>query len=192
MIHRLVETTPPAAEPLTLAEMKVYLRVDHDNDDPLITDLIAAARELCESVTGRSLITRGYSLYLDEWPSCRALELPQLPLISVDQVNVYGADNSSDIFDAVNYTVDTAGLPGRLVLTEGALPPLPGRVANGIEIQFTAGYGGDAADVPVLLRQGMKQAVAYMYENRGDSRAAALNDSGAAGIFQPYRLASLK
>lgn len=36
--------TPPAIEPLTLAEAKLYLRVAHEDDDGLITSLIAAAR----------------------------------------------------------------------------------------------------------------------------------------------------
>ncbi len=189
MMYRLVETTPPAAEPLSCAEMKVFLRVDHDNDDALIEDLIAAARQLCESATGRSLITRSYSLYLDAWPEAATLTLPHPPLAVVDAIQVYAADNSAAEFSADNYVVDAAGLPGRIALTSA--PPLPGRVANGIEIQFTAGYGAAAADVPVLLRQGMKQAVAHMYENRGDTPASALNASGAAAIFQPYRLAGL-
>src|SRR4051812_22094950 len=33
--------TPPAAEPITLAEAKAYLRVDNGDDDAVITALIA-------------------------------------------------------------------------------------------------------------------------------------------------------
>jgi uncharacterized phiE125 gp8 family phage protein len=95
------------------------------------------------------------------------------------------------VFDASNYYVDTAGTPGRIVLTQGAVPPVPGRIANGIEIRFTAGYGTTEDSVPTLLRQGMLQVIAHLYEHRGDSPDQALLRSGAAAIFQPYRLVSL-
>ena len=209
-LYRLVETSPPAIEPLTLAEVKNFLRVDQTNDDALITALITAARLFCEGNTGRSLITRSYSLFLDRWPGVKfahrfrperrripiALEtcsvvLPHPPLISVAQINIYAADNSSTVFTSDNYFVDSAGVPGRVVLTQGAVPPLPGRIANGVEIQFTTGYGTTEDTVPALLRQGMLQVIAHLYEHRGDSPDQALLASGAAAIFQPYRLMSL-
>ncbi|MBI3440665.1 MAG: phage head-tail connector protein [Proteobacteria bacterium] len=217
-IYRLVETTPPATEPLTLSEMKLFLRVDHGNDDTLVTGLISTARQLCENATGRSLITRSYSLYLDEWPrqsrmspsslfrtgwwdgmregadiflNSGFLTLPQPPLLSVTRINVYAADNSAAEFASSNYFVDTAGVPGRIVLTLGAAAPVPGRAANGIEIQFTAGYGAAATDVPALLRQGMRQMIAHLYEHRGDSPDQALLASGSAAIFQSYRVMNL-
>ncbi|MFH1158057.1 MAG: head-tail connector protein [Pseudomonadota bacterium] len=209
-IYRLTETTPPASEPLTLAEIKTFLRIDYSNDDVLVTDLISSARQLCESATGRSLITRSYSLFLDLWPDAsitewwdgvregadvgdkmRRLPLPKPPLLSVTLIKVFAADNTSADFPSVNYYVDTAGIPGRIVLTQGAAAPSPGRAANGIEIQFTAGYGAAAQNVPALLRQGMKQVIAHLYEHRGDSADQALLASGASVIFQSYRVMSL-
>jgi len=41
-------STAPASEPITLAEAKLYLRVDTTADDALITALITAARETVE------------------------------------------------------------------------------------------------------------------------------------------------
>jgi len=189
-LYRLVETTPPAAEPLVLSDVKEFLRIDHSSDDALVNGLISAARQVCETATGRSLITRSYSLYLDEWAG-EVFLLPKPPLLSIVQVKVYAADNTSAVFASANYYVDTAGTPGRLVLTEGAVVPTPGRVANGIEIQYTAGYGAAASNVPPLLKQGMKQMIAYLYEHRGDSPDQAAQASGAAAVFKPYALMSL-
>src|ERR1035441_1232289 len=41
-------TTPPAVEPVTLAEAKLHLRVMFADDDAMITSLITSARRLCE------------------------------------------------------------------------------------------------------------------------------------------------
>lgn len=205
-IYRLTVTAPPEVEPLALNEVKAYLRVDHDDDDDLIAGLIVAAREACETATGRSLITRGYSLYMDAWPGTTALGwwdgieegadilykdsalfLPQPPLVSVSAIRVYNADNSYAVLPPGGYAVDAIGMPGRVILSDGALPPVPGRVVNGIEVQFTAGYGAQREKVPAALRQGMRQVVAYLYENRGDTPGRAVLSSGAAALFHPFR-----
>src|SRR4051812_48755612 len=97
---RLVETTSPTIEPLTLAEVKTFLRVDQGNDDNLIGALITAARQFCESNTGRSLITRSYSLYTARGEAGRRpFTLPTPPLLSVTQVNIYAADNIATVFN---------------------------------------------------------------------------------------------
>jgi hypothetical protein len=206
-LYRISETTPAAAEPLTLEEMKVFLRIDHDNDDSLVTGLIAAARQFCENFTGRALITRSYSLFLDHWAGATqlgwwdgvqegadilhrndTLSLPHPPLVSVTRINTYDESNSATEYAAANYFVDTVGIPARIVLKSGVLPPMPARIANGIEVQFSAGYGTTASAVPAVLRQGMKQMIAHLYEHRGDTPDHALQASGAAVLFQPYRM----
>lgn len=187
---RLIETSPPAIEPLTLDEAKLHLRVTSTADDALITALIVTARQLCESFTGLSLIERDYSLYLDAWPASAVL-LPRPPLVSVQLVNIYDAAGDAAAFDAANYTVGAAGMPGRIVLNDGVSPPQPGRSGDGLEIQFTAGFGAAADNVPTPLVQGIKQLLAHLYERRGEDTGAALRASGAENLFQPFRVMSL-
>jgi hypothetical protein len=60
--------TPPLVEPVSLSDMKNWLRVPFDDDDTLISDLITAARELCEIFTSRALVNTGYVQTLDSFP----------------------------------------------------------------------------------------------------------------------------
>lgn len=64
----VVVEKPPVAEPLTLTETKNFLRVSITDDDSLISTLITAAREACESYTSRSFCFKGYKQTLDSFP----------------------------------------------------------------------------------------------------------------------------
>ena len=89
----LTLTTPPAVEPVTLAEAKAHLKIDTTDDDALITALIPAARARAEWHTGRALVTQGWTLWLDAWPDIIAIPLP--PLQAVASVTVYARDDSA-------------------------------------------------------------------------------------------------
>jgi len=60
--------TPPAAEPVTLASAKSWLRVDHSSDDTLISGLISAARDHVERYIRRSLVRTTWRMMLDTFP----------------------------------------------------------------------------------------------------------------------------
>lgn len=206
-LYRLVETTPPGAEPLTLEEAKLHLRVSHDAEDALIAEMIVMARQMCETYTGLALMTRSYSLYLDVWPHTAStdwwdgvregadiqgkeaqLALPRPPLFSVTRINVTTAAGVTAEYPAENYLTDTIGKPGRIVLKQGVSSPSTDRAANGIEIQFKAGYGATAQNIPAALRQAIRQIIAYLYEHRGDDAGLALTASGAEMLLQPFRV----
>jgi len=66
---RLQLITPPAIEPVTLAEAKQHLRVEISDDDSLINTLVSSARVHCESALKQALITQSWLLYVDSFPS---------------------------------------------------------------------------------------------------------------------------
>ena len=181
----IVITDPPESEPLTLEDAKAHLRVTHDGDDETISQLVAAARGICEGYTGLALITRGISLYMDAWEKDIA-PLPQPPLQSVSAIKVYDASGVPDIFPPTSYAVDAHSRPGRVKMT--CAPPLPGQKMSGIEIAYAAGFGDAPEDIPSALKEGMKKIIAYLYLNRGDAPESALRASGALPLFQPYRV----
>ena len=72
----LVLTSPPAVEPLTVDEVKTYLRIDHDDEDCLLASLITSARLQVEAALDLALITQSWSWTFDAWPKGSTLELP--------------------------------------------------------------------------------------------------------------------
>ena len=76
----LTDLSPPPVLAVSLDAAKVFLRVDHDDEDALITDLIDAASSQIEDRCGVSLITRPQRLtktvtaagvYLTRYPISR-------------------------------------------------------------------------------------------------------------------------
>ena len=51
---------PPVGEPVSVAEVRAYLRIGAEGDDTILALLIGAAREAFEARTGRALITRQF------------------------------------------------------------------------------------------------------------------------------------
>ncbi|MCP5088318.1 MAG: hypothetical protein GY952_16120, partial [Rhodobacteraceae bacterium] len=70
----------PAVEPVTLSEAKTHLRVDGADEDALIGELILAARQYQEQVTGVFPITQTWRQYEDCWPLSGQLQLKPWPV----------------------------------------------------------------------------------------------------------------
>jgi len=162
----LILVTPPAAEPVALGEAKTFLKVDHDDEDALIGTLIAAARLHVEAAIRRVLVTQSWRLVLDGWPAAASsgyrVEIPLSPVASIDAVTIYNAAGDPTVLEASAYITDVSSVPARLLVRNSLAP---GAAFNGIEIDFTAGYG-DAADIPAPLSQAILQLVAHWYETR--------------------------
>ena len=74
--------TEPAAEPLSIFEVKDHLRLDHDEhtEDDWISANISGARQDCEGFQNRAYITQTWELWLDGWPDGNKIEIPLPPL----------------------------------------------------------------------------------------------------------------
>jgi uncharacterized phiE125 gp8 family phage protein len=161
----LVLTSGPPLEPVTAAEAKAHCRVDGTAEDTLIASLILTSRLHVETALGLALITQSWRLLLDCGPAAKDFELPLRPLLTIDEVRVLSAAGEPTIIAASDYLADGASTPPRLIRT-GVIWKQPGQVANGIEIDFTAGYGEAAADVPAPIRQAILLLIAHWYEHR--------------------------
>lgn len=183
--------TAPAVEPLSLAEAKAFLRVEHSDDDATIAALIAGSRIHVESRTRRALITQSWRLSADAWPENGRLRVVPGPLQQVTAARVYDFEGMAHDVDVQAFVLDKGA--SLLAFAPWALPA-PGRVAAGIELDVTVGYGDAAADVPEALRQAIRLLVAHWYDNRGliaVGHQVAELPATVSALIAPYRMLSL-
>jgi uncharacterized phiE125 gp8 family phage protein len=182
----------PAVEPLALADAKAFLRVEHADDDDVIAALVAGARIHIEAQTRRALITQSWRLVRDAWPADGRIAAAPAPLRSVTAARVYKDDGTTTDIDTQAFVLDTASAPGVIAFAPWSLAQ-PGRAVGGIEIEFEAGYGDTAADVPEPLRQALRLLLSHWYENRGlvADHVVALLPATVAALIAPYRVLSL-
>ena len=182
---------PPDAEPLTLAEVKAHLRLDGSDEDALLASLIRTAREYLERETGLCLIVQTWRVYLDRWPSDGIVKIAKSPVQAIQSVVVYGADGAAVQVSLQDHLLDGEGRPARLWVRK---PPPPGQGVNGIEIDFSAGYGEAGADVPDTLKRAMSLHVGHMFGFRGvispDQQPAGIPD-GYERLIAPFRMRRL-
>ena len=196
-------TTAPTAEPLSLQEVKEYLRVDDATDERVVQPLIIAARQFAEEHMNRALMQQTITLNLDTtidtenplWEGMRTapdinyyknyVVLPRSPVISVTSLKTYNDSDTASTMSASKYYVDTQREPARIVLRTGETFPTALRVANAIEVVYVAGYTSAYA-VPEPIRMGMLQHIAYMYEHRGDMYEAQGAPTLMKSLYAPY------
>lgn len=179
---RLKLKTAPAVEPITLDEAKNYLRVDTADDNILIAKLITTARQLAERETRRAFITQTWQMFLDFAKT--EMEIPMPPLQSVVSITVISEDGTESIVDSSSYDVDLSeNSPGRIRHKSGYSWPSHRGFVSFI-IEFVAGYGDAASDVPEALRQAILQLIGFLYDNRD----AGEIPTGIRAILWPYKI----
>lgn len=193
--------TPPAAEPVLLADVKLHARIDTTADDTLVTNLMTGARQWAEHYTGRAIINQTWQMALDIWPAADQewwdgiregpisgferttyISLPRPPLVSVTSVQYFDNTDTPTLWPSSNYFVDTVRQPGRLALRLGATWPVPSRLSNGIVITYVAGYGSDGTNVPEPMKTAIRQLVTHWYEHRGEATIGS-SGRGMASAF---------
>lgn len=168
---------PPALEPVSLAQAKLYLRIDAADEDDLVLSLIKAARALVEAASGRMLIHQGWRIVRDAWPEGGAMRLPLSPVSQILGARIRDAAGLAIEIPASLLALTPADDPPLLRLTGPA--PAPGQARAGIEVDVLAGHGAAASDVPEPFRRAILILVARWFERRGDEGAAG---DGAARL----------
>ena len=182
----------PAAEPLGLAEAKEYLRIAYEGEDTLVGGLIGAARSRIEEWARVAMISRTLRVTLDRWPQrtveMRTFHLPVRPAGDLIAVRVFDEEAGAEVVTE-RFTL-APGRAARLVWTSGAFP-WPRARANGVEIDYVAGFGDAPQDVAEGLRLAVKRLIAHAYHSRDAGTINGPLPEDVAGLVSPWRRVSL-
>jgi len=196
----LTITTPPTAEPVTLAEAKDHLRVDGTAEDAYITALIQAARAWVENFTTRQLVQATYEWTLDRLPERPEdpLRFPRSPVASVDSVEYADRDGISQTW--TTYQTDLNVAPAiMLPAVDGTWPGVQAGNPTAATVTFTAGYAPDDSQSPTdpagNVPQGLKHAIMLLVGHWFEHRLSVGREGDAASMPQavhflcaPYRV----
>lgn len=161
-------TVAPTVEPVTIAEAKAGITVEHEIDDKLIGRLIRTARDHVERVTWRQLCPATYQLRLREFP-CAGILLPRPPLIYGEaddlEITYFDENNEPQTLDPERYQVDQDLEPATIEPAWGTDWPSTYDRPGAVTVTFQAGYASAAA-VPESLREAVVKLVGHWYANR--------------------------
>lgn len=157
--------TPAASYPVSLEDCKADLRVEHTNEDDLITAYIVAASRLCSEIVGRKLINETWK-YSIPGTYGYPVKLPFLPVSSIVEIQYYDTDNVSQTVDSANFYLYNFDRSAELhPILDFSFPSVYSR-RDAINITFVAGYGDDATLIPSSITKAIRLLVAHWYETR--------------------------
>lgn len=189
---RLTLITAATAEPVSVAELKAFARIDHEDEDVLLTELIRTARQALDGragLLGRALVSQTWRLALDRFPAVISLPLP--PARSVDEIAITAPDGTTTVLAAGAYLVEGLGddEPATIRPAAGAAWPATAAVPGAVRVTFQAGYG-EAEDVPEPIRNAIREHATFLYEMRGEAPREPFEtlSRSYAQALAPYRL----
>lgn len=164
-------------EPVTLAEVKNYLRIegfidssesissDFDDDDDLLNDMIQSARERLEEFTGLSFVPKTYQIEFTNLAGNFAI--PFGPITEVISIN-FPEESTSQLDYELSVNKSKLKWP---------------RFAEMV-MKYNCGY----VSLPKGLKEALYKEIAYRYENRGDINVDGISKEAMA-LASKYKTA---
>lgn len=176
-----------AADVISTAALKLFLRVDHSEEDTLIEALRLAAIQYCENYTNLKLGRVTATMYLDKFPVM--WEVPVAPVVSVDSITYNVSKATQVTLDTDNYFTDTNRKPARISVI--SIPDVYDYVYSGVQVNLTLGYEESA--VPEAIIAAIRLLVGHYYEQRQETISGTIIaniPSGIHSLLNPYRVIS--
>lgn len=183
----LIRASGPSSEPVTLAEAKLRLRIDHNDEDALIGALIASARESAEHELGRSIIATTWVLTLDRFPTSILLPMPRVT--DVTRIDYLDDDSVAQIISPAGYQLIAASeFEAWIEPAYGYTWPTTRQQPEAVKVTYVAGWP-NAAAVPSGIKDWILLAVGDLYNYRERSaERPALPHGFVASLLNPHRV----
>lgn len=179
--------SPPAVEPVTLAEAKVGLSIDDNRYDDLLQDLlIGAAREQAESIMNRKIVPQTRRWLIDRFPEpTESLKLhPELfPARSIASIQYLDTGGVQRTLAGSVYALDALNWPGYIQLQAGqSWPTDVADSANAVQLEVVCGAWANGAEVPKKIKHWMITWIGTALRHR-EQFAAGFSVSEFPGRF---------
>ena len=171
---RISLKTAPATEPVTAATVRqLALPGVPAALDAEIEAIIPTARQMIENEANSGLITQSWYRWYDWHFPCR-MELPWGPLQSITAITYTDGNGDTQTLSTDIYTADPDGDPAAVFLAYNQVWPVTRCVQKAVRVEYVAGYGDDAVDVPEALRHAVAVMTAELFNNREATAPVAL------------------
>ncbi len=185
----------PGAVPVSLADMKAYMKVTSSSDDALITSMLVTATTWGENYTGRDFRANTWQVLKDAFED--RMHLNRSPVASVSFIKNLVSAVQVTVAASVYYLKKKTQYSEILLNENMDWPTDTDNREQVIEIEFvTESYRDTDA-----IASAIKRHVAYLYKNRGDcadesggsivksnSAAFAAKKSGVTAIYDQFRI----
>lgn len=177
----LILSVPATVEPVSLAEIKLYLRLSTvvTTEDDLLNSYIKVARNQAENFMKRQIIDAGWELLLPSFPSLStgAITLPRPPLSTVvSEVVVKYTDTAFSVQTLAStfYTIDTKHTLPRIYPSKNSSNVNSwsdisiANVPSAVTVNYVSGYSSsqDSTLIPEEIKTWIKMKVGTLYEYR--------------------------
>jgi uncharacterized phiE125 gp8 family phage protein len=169
--------------PVTLAELKAYLRIATSEEDALLAALVRSAADTCEAFLGRLLIQREVEEVLA--PPRAWTRLGAAPVSAILAVSALGDDGSATPLPASSYAIDVDAA------SEGWVRLLTPIAAGRVRVRYVAGLATDANGLGEAIRHGLIRLAAHLYLSR-DSTPGAAPPAAVTALWRPWRRLRLR
>ena len=180
-------TSEPAAEPITAQDVQ---RAGIDGSPATIEAFITASRQKVEAYLDRALITQSLRVVMNGFPygafwlgGAGFIKLPRAPLQSVESVKYFDIDDEEQTFASGKYLVLTDYTPGLIQVKYGETWPTDTRAESVVQVNYTAGYGDDAEDVPQAIREALILETAEHYRMRASTGVSSESIDNASRSY---------
>lgn len=163
--------TAPTQEPVSLSEVKDFLRYYDSDEDGLILSRMEAARLMIESRTQRQLVTATWKLHLPYFPM-RDIEIRKVPVASITSISYYDINGVSQTWDSAEYESDLISFPAVIRTGYGySFPSTRSDKLNAVSIQFVA--GSTVANVDRRAKHAILFWVRWLFDNNEQDKRVA-------------------
>ena len=145
--------TAPTAHPVSVADLRSFLRITDTSEDSLLSDFIAAATAELENTVRRKFITQTIDEKYDDWPLGEDYSgvLHWAPVASITSISYVDTAGATQTWAAANYVLDNTSEPARIRIADDATLPLLEDMNHAVTIRYVA--GGTVASVPIMAKQ---------------------------------------